>query len=140
MIAAHIEDELKSRWNWFVAVVVKDTIPVQDAIHMGVKLRTRFLKREQFLVIGDKIASCTHLDSMRNLVLKSSHLLRDSYLNLQDKMNYGAVERLCKPHINELLRENVPGTLFSNNFYNYVSQSLTSVPSSNKDLRELVST
>ena len=86
-----------------------------------------FTLHSLFLVIGDKIASCTHLDSMRSLVLKISHLLRDSDLNLQDKMNYGAEERFCKPHINALLLENVPCTLFSNNIYNYLSQSLTYV-------------
>lgn len=112
IVDLHVDDPslgLIMRWKWFAAGVVTDAIPVQDAIHMGAKLRTRLLKREQFLVIGDKIASCTHLDQMRSSALKSSHLLRDSDLNLQDKMNYGAVERLCKPHINKLLSQYVAG-------------------------------
>jgi hypothetical protein len=112
IVDLHVDDPslgLIMRWKWFAAGVVKDAIPVQDLIHMGAKLRTRLLKREQFLVIGDKIASCTHLDQMRSSALKSSHLLRDSDLNLQDKMNYGAVERLCKPHINKLLSQYVAG-------------------------------
>jgi hypothetical protein len=116
MVAVDNLDDLRSRWIWFNAVSVKDAIPVQDALHMGAKLRTRLLKREQFLVTGDKIASCTHLETMRSSVWKSSHLLRDADLNLQNKMNYGAVERLCKPHINSLLLKTVAGISFITNF------------------------
>ncbi len=100
---------MKIKWNWFAANVVNDAIPVQDVIHIGAKLRTRFLKREQFIVLGDKIASVTFLESLLGAVTKDKHLLREGDLNLQDKMNYGAVERLCKPHVAKLVLQYVPG-------------------------------
>ena len=53
---------LKRKWKWFVADAIEDTIPVQDTIHEGAKLRVRLLKRERFkfLPLGNTIASCTH--------------------------------------------------------------------------------
>ena len=78
----------------------------------GAKLRTRLLKRDRgvFLTIGTKIASCSDLESLlRSGVTKDKHHLKDGDLNQRDKMNYGAVERLCNPELRELLMKNVPG-------------------------------
>ena len=100
---------LKTRWKWFHTAIVSSSIPVQDTIHEGAKLRTRLLKREKFLILGDKIASCTFLDALLTSVTKDKHLLREGDLSLKDKMNYCAVERLCQPHVRVLLDEHVPG-------------------------------
>ena len=78
-------------------------------IHIGAKLRTRFLKRTKFMVIGEKIASCSFVEDLLNLVTKDKHKLREGDLNLNDKMNYGAVERLCSPHVAKLLSTYVAG-------------------------------
>jgi|688.fasta_scaffold562984_1 hypothetical protein len=51
------------------------------------------------MAIGEKIASCSFVEALLNLVMKDKHKLREGDLNLNDKMNYGAVERLCSPHV-----------------------------------------
>ena len=101
---------LKRKWKWFVADAIEDTIPVQDTIHEGAKLRVRLLKRERFkfLPLGNTIASCTHLEELLGKVSKDKHLLKSGDLNLSDKMNYDAVERLCNPNVAELLERHVP--------------------------------
>ena len=100
---------LRNKWPWFAAQVVTEKIPVQDTIHLGAKLRVRLLKKEKgiFMVMGNKIASCSDLEHLLQRVSKDHHLLRDGDVNQHDKMNYDAVERLCS--IRCLLKEHVPG-------------------------------
>lgn len=82
---------------------------MQDAIHEAAKLRTRLLKREKPLVLGNKIASATFLDSLLKVVGKDIHLLKEDDLNLTDKMNDSAAERLSRMHVRQLLQELIPG-------------------------------
>jgi hypothetical protein len=100
---------LRNKWPWFAAQVVTEKIPFQDTIHLGAKLRVRLLKKEKgiFMVMGNKIASCSDLEHLLQRVSKDHHLLRDGDVNQHDKMNYDAVERLCS--IRCLLKEHVPG-------------------------------
>lgn len=67
------------------------------------------------MAIGEKIASCSFVEALLNLVTKDKHKLREGDLNLNDKMKYGAVERLCSPHVAKLLSTFVPGiyTIFN---------------------------
>jgi hypothetical protein len=90
---------LRNKWPWFAAKVVTEKIPVQDTIHLGAKLRVHLLKRERgiFMVMGNKIASCSDLEHLLRRVSKDYHLLRDGDVNQHDKINYDAVERLCSP-------------------------------------------
>jgi len=69
----------------------------------------RLLKSEKFLAIGYKIASSSDLQALMTAVSKDLHLLRPEDLNVRDKMNYDGCERLCKPHVRELLKRFVPG-------------------------------
>lgn len=89
--------------------MISHRIPIQDIIHEGAKLRTRLLKRQKWLVIGEKVASPTFFDVLLQTVGKDAHLLKEGDLNLHDKMNYGAVERLCRPNLRLLLADKVPG-------------------------------
>jgi hypothetical protein len=102
---------LRNKCPWFAAQAVTEKIPVQDTIHLGAKLRVRLLKRKRgiFMVMGNKIASCSDLEHLLRRVSKDHHLLRDGDVNQHDKMNYDAVERLCSPNIRCLLKEHVPG-------------------------------
>ena len=102
---------MSKKWTWFAAQVVTETIPVQDTIHLGAKFRVRLLKRERgiFMVLGNKVASCSDLEHLLRRVSKDLHLLRDGDINQHDKMNYDAVERLCNPNIRNLLGIHVPG-------------------------------
>ncbi|KAK4021394.1 hypothetical protein OUZ56_003310 [Daphnia magna] len=83
----------------------RDCIPVQDTIHLGAKLQTRFWKTQNILPSGNKIASPAHIINLiKNIgVTKDKHGLRDRDLELIDKMNYDAVTRLCNPRLTELL-------------------------------------
>ena len=49
-------------------------IPVQDIVHDGTKLRTRFFKRNKF-VIGGKIAAPADLQTLMTTVSKKIHFL-----------------------------------------------------------------
>ena len=71
------------KFRLFVSENLSWCIPIQDTIHEGAKLRTRLLK---------------------------THLLRERDLLLEDKMNYDAVLRLCRPELRELLSIHVPGS------------------------------
>ena len=84
-------------------------ITVQDIVHIGAKLRTRLLKTTKVLPFGNFIASCADLEYLCSMVTKDVHLMREKDLSLADKMNYPAVERLCRPHIITLLQSYVPG-------------------------------
>ena len=37
-------DAFRNEWEWFSANVIDEPFPIQDIIHEGAKLRTRFLK------------------------------------------------------------------------------------------------
>lgn len=65
-----------------------------------------------FLVLGNKVASCSDLEHLLRRVSKDQHLLRDGDVNQHDKMNYDAVERLCSPNVRTFLEEHVPGISF----------------------------
>ena len=103
----------ESKMKWFAANAVRDAIPFQDVIYNEAKLRTGFLKKEQFIVLGYKLASVKFMKSLLSAVTKDKHLLREGDLNLYDKMNYGTVERLCMPHLAKLLLQHVPGKEYS---------------------------
>lgn len=79
-------------------------------LFLGAKLRVRLLKFTKFLALGNRICSCSDLIDLLIKVSKDKHLLRPDDLNYKDKMNYDAVERLCKPHIRALLAKYVPGS------------------------------
>ncbi len=78
---------------------------------MKAKLRVRFLKVEKPLVLENYLASMTDFLSLMATVSKDQHLIREGDFNLQDKMNYDGGARLSSPHLEELLRSHVPGTL-----------------------------
>lgn len=104
-------DRIKQRYRWSASDLPTTCIPIQDPTHLGTEFRVRIRRREKgaFLPLGNKIASCSDLEALLACVSKDQHLLREGDLNLYDKMNYDAVERLCKPIVSELLRSNVPG-------------------------------
>lgn len=86
-------------------------IPIQDTIHLGAKLRVRFLKVEKTLPLGNFLASMTDFINLLAAVSKDQHLIRDGDLNLLDKMNYDACARLGSHHLDHLLQSNVPGAV-----------------------------
>lgn len=61
---------------------------IQDTVHIGTKLRTRFLKQNNLMQIGDYIISVSHLHEITNRFTKDKHLLTTTDLNFYDKMNF----------------------------------------------------
>ena len=101
-----------SRWQWFSADYLNSCVPIQDTIHIGGKLRTRLLKREKLMPLGPTIASPKFLEILTAIVSKENHLLRETDLNVHDRMNFAAVSRLCRPEVTDLLKHHVPGIQF----------------------------
>ncbi|KZS05076.1 Uncharacterized protein APZ42_031826 [Daphnia magna] len=97
--------------KWFAAELLQNTISVQDVVHEGAKLRTRFVKiindAKLIMHIGSNFVSPTHVSLLMKTVSKEIHGLRISDLNLEDKMNYDAVVRLCNPKVQVLLKNHI---------------------------------
>lgn len=81
---------------------------IQDTVHIGTKLRTRFLGSSIVIPLGNYIASKTHLEVLLTVVTKDKHLLAKNDLNCDDKMNFDAVEKISKEHVIELLNTHIP--------------------------------
>ena len=92
----------------FLVEIVAHFLTLFYGLSAGAKLRVRLLKLLKYLTLGFTIASSSDLQELFKLS-RELHLLLHDDLNVHDKMNYDAVERLCQPHIRELLRKHVPG-------------------------------
>lgn len=99
---------LRRRWPFFACEFRPPPFPTQDHVHLLTKLRTRFLKYDQFMPFGNKVATPAHIQSMMNIFSKDHHNIREGDLLLHDKMNYDAAKRLCSPKVRELLKS-IPG-------------------------------
>lgn len=120
--------ELRIKWDWFICDVLSSRIPVQDTIHEGAKLRTRFLKSEYLIPIGNFVANREHIVAVMNspFVGKGETGVLPSDLDLHDKMNYDAVQRLARPELIELLKKHIPdssGTQFYLKLMYYITSS-----------------
>jgi len=75
--------ETANDWSWFSIghppIVFKDEtnqeIYIQDTVHIGTKLRTRFLKPNIVLPMGTYFASVDHLIELTRNYTKDKHLL-----------------------------------------------------------------
>jgi len=105
---ADLGRRLRSRWPFFACEFRPPPFPTQDHVHLLTKLRTRFLKYDQFMPLGNKVATPAHIQSMMNMFSKDHHNIREGDLLLNDKMNYDAAKRLCHPKVRELLKS-IPG-------------------------------
>ncbi|KAK4013193.1 hypothetical protein OUZ56_025427 [Daphnia magna] len=118
--------------KWFLAELLQNTIPVQDVVHEGAKLRTRFVRiindAKLIMHIGSNFVSPTHVSLLMKTVSKEIHGLRISDLNLEDKMNYDAVVRLCNPKVQVLLKNHIQdskATCFYLKIIQYILSSYT---------------
>lgn len=98
---------------------------IQDTVHIGTKLRTRFLKPKVILPIGNFLISASHLQVLIETYTKDKHLLIRSDLMPEDKMNFCSAEKMCAPTVQELLKH-IPesqGTIAFLKSMNYVLTS-----------------
>lgn len=87
---------------------------VQDTIHIGTKLRNRLLNPSIELPIGKFLISATHLQYLIKHASKDKHSLTATDIDPKDRQNFGSLEKVLRPNVRELLKENVPdsdGTL-----------------------------
>ncbi|XP_039308140.1 uncharacterized protein LOC120358322 isoform X1 [Solenopsis invicta] len=59
---------------------IKKPVCIQDTVHIGTKIKTRFLKPNVFLPMGSKIVSPEHVKKLIKQFSKDKHLLCDSDL------------------------------------------------------------
>lgn len=74
-----------------------------DTVHIGTKLRTRILKPNIILSLGNYRVSVSHLQQMTERFLKDRHLLTVTDLRTDDKMNFRSAEKRCSGKVTELL-------------------------------------
>lgn len=75
------------RAQYFHAEFEPQIIAIQDTVHIGAKLRMRFIKPSTLLPMGDFLVSVSHLKILANSVSKDKHCLNSKDLSPKDKMN-----------------------------------------------------
>lgn len=89
------------------AKVKADGFPVlhdQDAIHGGKKARNQILSSKN-LYYGGHLATKNHLVLVRETFSKEEHGLNETDIDVKDKQNFPAVERLAFPQVRECLEK-----------------------------------
>jgi len=106
-----------SSWSWFI-IGEPPIIPnqeqnkeiyIQDTVHILTKLRTRFLKTNIIIPMGNYFATVDHLMELTRTFSKDKHLLTVSDLKPEDKMNFSSAEKMCSTNVLTIL-ENIPNT------------------------------
>ncbi|CAG9820705.1 unnamed protein product [Phaedon cochleariae] len=64
-----------------MAYGVKGPVLIQDTVHIGTKLKTKFLKPNNRMAMGSTFVSSEHIRILIQKYSKDKHLLSDSYLN-----------------------------------------------------------
>jgi len=93
--------------DWFNARYQPKTICVQDHHHICNKMRSRLYDSTAVIVIGKYIATKSHLQILIDTVSKDKHLLVQSDLSSQDKMNFKPVMKIMNPAVRSYLKDNV---------------------------------
>lgn len=83
---------------------------MQDIIHIGTKLRNRLLKPSVSLIIGEKIATVSHLKMLLNTRSKDDHGLTYTLICPDDRQNYDSLKRIMEPNVREALSNYVIGS------------------------------
>jgi len=107
-----------SSWSWFIIGELpinpnlqerNKEIYIQDTVHILKKLRTRFLKSNIIIPMGNYFATVDHLMELTRTFSKYKHLLTVSDLKPEDKMNFSSAEKMCSTNVLTIL-ENIPNT------------------------------
>lgn len=83
---------------------------LQDILHIGTKLRNRLLSILAVLLIGNKIASVSHLKLLINLVSKDIHGLVYSDICPDDRQNYDSLRKIMEPKVGVAMEEHIIGS------------------------------
>lgn len=82
-------------------------ICIQDTIHIGTKGRNRLGKPSVLIVMGNKVASVSHVKILINEVEKDIHGICMKDLCPDDKQNFKSLEKIMDPKVLKVLSENV---------------------------------
>lgn len=83
---------------------------LQDIVHIGTKLRNRLLSAFAVLLIGNKIASISHLKMLINLVSKDVHGLVYSDICPDDRQNFESLQKIMQPNVRAALEKYIFGS------------------------------
>lgn len=112
-------------------------IYIQDTVHIGTKLRTRFLKPSIILPMGSHFATVDHILTLTKECSKDKHLLTMTDLKPEDKMNFKSVEKICSPKVQELLGQ-IPDTEATIEFLKIMNYILTSFLDKEMNIEERI--
>ena len=98
---------------------------VQDQMHIGTKLWTRFIKPSIVLPLGNYFIKCSHLEELIDNFEKDVHMLNKNDIRPVDKMNVKAAEKICSSKVLDVL-ESVPDSAGTNLFLKNMNLILTS--------------
>lgn len=118
--------ELHQKWPWIVGHLDGSACCIQDHIHIGTKLRTRFLTPSILLPMGDHVVSPGHVKELINSVSKDQHNLTESDLSPDDKMNFRSMEKMYQESVVKLLQERVVGSEATVTYLNMTREILSS--------------
>ena len=93
-------------WNsWFAVERLSNISPVQDVVHLAVKLKARLLTYSQLLPLGKYSAESSHLSMLQASFRKEQHNLRVKDLDHKDRQNFEAAVRISSTNVLLLLDE-----------------------------------
>lgn len=131
-------DSKTYKWDWYHSGYDKDDETavsfVQDTVHIATKLRTRLLKKNIVLPMGNFFASPDHLKSLIEDFSKDKHLLSLSDLKPEDKMNFSAAEKICSLQVIKLL-ESVPDSQGTRAYLKIMHLSIASFLDTGSDIK-----
>jgi len=89
--------------SWFFIETEEAVCFVQDIVHLSVKLKARLLTLSQVLPMGKYAALASHLHLLQAIYHKEHHNLHYKDLDLQDRQNFEAVNRIISTNVLGLL-------------------------------------
>lgn len=87
-----------------------DTSYSQDPTHVGTKLRNRLLKPSILLPVGNKQVTVGHLKMLIETVSKDVHGLVAKDISPEDRQNFGSLQKLMEPRVEESLKNFIPNS------------------------------
>ncbi|KAK4878205.1 hypothetical protein RN001_010711 [Aquatica leii] len=88
---------------------IHSPVYIQDAVHIGTKMKTRLLKPNVVLPMGRFFVSKDFIEKLIQTYPKNQHFLYMTYLKSQDKMNFQAIDKMTANCVTDLLQE-LPGS------------------------------
>lgn len=125
-------------WKWFHTNLSNSLSYVQDSVHIITKLRTRLLNSKISLQMGEFEATKKHLDILISTYSKDKHLLVESDLKAEDKMNFKSAEKIASEMVMNLLEGNHPESLGTVQFLKIMHYILLAFVRKNTTVRDRI--